>query len=523
MRLIKLLQRYPAWSIICLLAPFLFIGAIVILPTHDDWFSLVSPSQEPFFTKERFLFYGYHWRPFDSIFGYIVGLNHRLLFPTLNHISVIIGHICCTWLVYSISGLLRFNKTARNIATLFYFIAPATLATIFAVDGLNQTYSNLWGMAALFIYIKGIRIQEVPRVQGVQGVQGVTINTQHIKYSLFILFVIISTLCKENGISWAFITPIMAYGFNMCDRKILIRDFLLGIVIVITYAAAIILLPSNIIIEQEYVPTIGKIATNIIKYIFTSWITVDYVYLLHQPSMNIIIALITFILTVPFFYIILRRQEDRKKGRQDSPLFGRGVGGEAPKKVVLTLFVCQIIAVGPHLGTVFSMMHTYAGHCFTAFIIAYLINRIKTPLSMGKGLRVRLLWKAFALYIISALFIDIHIWYTSYESGIMGRDMITQIIEKTNGTPKRVRCINIADNYPKLSSFRVIPFEAIGWGYAIKYYTDYKWPETLVSEEINNFPTAFDEAKILARNYLKNNTCDCVWIINHQDITVINK
>ena len=76
------------WSIltIIVLTPFFLAVAIPILPTFDDWTSLVSPSFEPFFSKERFLFFGYHWRPFDSIFGYIVGRNPQLLFPLLNHI-----------------------------------------------------------------------------------------------------------------------------------------------------------------------------------------------------------------------------------------------------------------------------------------------------------------------------------------------------------------------------------------------------------------------------------------------------
>ena len=92
------LKKY--WSILCILTltPFLFWATIPILPTFDDWTSLTSPSFEPLFTKERWLFFGYHWRPFDSFFGYILGLNPQLLFPTLNHCCVVLGHILCSFL-----------------------------------------------------------------------------------------------------------------------------------------------------------------------------------------------------------------------------------------------------------------------------------------------------------------------------------------------------------------------------------------------------------------------------------------
>ena len=202
-------QLKEHWSIalVGLFFPLLLAGAIPILPTFDDWTSLVSPSQEPFFTKERFLFFGYHWRPFDSIFGYIVGRNPQLLFPLLNHICVVIGHVGGTILLYQILLKLDFGKTSRNLATLFFFLSPGMLATVLAVDGLNQTYANLWALASALAYLS-LRRQK--------------------KYVFWLVFVAIGTLCKENALMWAIIVPILAFGFDKIEFRTCRKDLIIG-------------------------------------------------------------------------------------------------------------------------------------------------------------------------------------------------------------------------------------------------------------------------------------------------------
>ena len=109
------IKKYWSIWIIIALTPIYIWATVLILPTFDDWTSLISPSFEPLVSKERFLFYGYHWRPFDSIFGWIVGLNPHLLFPTLNHICVVLGHVACTVVVYWLTTILKFNNITKNI------------------------------------------------------------------------------------------------------------------------------------------------------------------------------------------------------------------------------------------------------------------------------------------------------------------------------------------------------------------------------------------------------------------------
>lgn len=137
----NILSNY--WSIVLLVisVPFISYFIILIWPTFDDWTGMTSPSFEPFFMKERFMFYGYHWRPFDTIIGYIAGLNPQLLYPAFNHCLVILGHFINALLIYRLTVLLGFTRLTSNIVTTVFFFLPATMATVLAVDSQNQTFA----------------------------------------------------------------------------------------------------------------------------------------------------------------------------------------------------------------------------------------------------------------------------------------------------------------------------------------------------------------------------------------------
>ena len=86
------ISKYWSIVLVIILTPILLGAILPILPTHDDWATTIKPDFNPFFIKERFLFYGYHWRPFDAIMGYILGTNPQVLYPALNHYCIVIGH-----------------------------------------------------------------------------------------------------------------------------------------------------------------------------------------------------------------------------------------------------------------------------------------------------------------------------------------------------------------------------------------------------------------------------------------------
>lgn len=475
---VQMVNRNKYWSIwlVVMLTPLFIWATIPILPTFDDWTSLISPSFEPLFSKERFLFYGYHWRPFDSVFGWIVGRNPHFLFPMLNHIFVVLGHAVCTLIVYRLTTILRLNILARNIATIFFFITPAMLATTLAVDGLNQTYANLWGMTALTIYLE------------IKGAK---------KYVLWIMAVVIATLCKENGLMWIIISPLFAFGFDFINKTEFRKDIIIGCSVIFIYALAIVLLPSDIEIHPEYIPSIEKVIKDIFKFLLTTFVCVDFVSLLHEPSRNWGVVLFTLALSTPFFYYVFIRK---------IKLF-------LSKKMVF-LILCLFIAVAPHLFTVYSMMHTYAGLGIVAVMVGYIINTYK---------KTKLLKWSFALFVLSASFIDIHLWSESLKSGLMSKELSKEIILKTGVPVNKVALIIIEDDYPKLSSFCVVPSDALGWGIAVQHENNYQWPTMINDTLIERRPDADRIAEEMALRKVKSKEVDCVWIINHKNIKVIKQ
>jgi hypothetical protein len=208
------------------------------------------------------------------------------------------------------------------------------------------------------------------------------------------------------------------------------------------------------------------------------------------------VAFLSFVLTIPFIYYVFIK---------NFKLFFN-------KKIICTV-ICMLIAVAPHIGTVFSMMHTYAGLAMLAIIIAYSIDCYKE--------HIKTIVIAFVLFCFSCLFINTHLIVSSIDSGMIGKKMAVDAIRKTEKPVKSVYVIIIEDDYPKLSSFCVIPNEAFGWGLASQYETNYQWPEVIKDTTIERSSDARIKALKLSSKILDNKSYDCVWIVNHQDIDVI--
>ena len=466
------------WSIILiiLLSPLLLYAVWFILPTHDDWAATTTPDFTPFFTKEHFFFYGYHWRPFDTWIGYLVGRNPQLLFPAINHLLVVLGHFLSVVALFKVLIVLGFNKKTINVSTLFFFIIPATMATVTAIDSQNQVYALTTDLIAFLFYVK---------------------NSKN-KYIFWPILIFLATLFKENGLMWALICPVLAYGFDLIDKKTLKKDLLVGLGIMIAYALIIAIQPKDITIHPEYEPGVLKIIKNIVKFLFSSFITVDYIYLLHQPSRKLLLAIVSFLFALPFLYLVFIRQWH---------LFSH-------KKMWCTA-ICLLIAVAPHLLTTFSMMHTYAGLAFITIMIAYSINTYKE--------QQKTLILSFVLFLIVSVAIDIHLIDFSVKSGLIGKQMAREAIQKTGKPMKSVYLIIIEDDYPKLSSFCVIPNEAFGWGIAAKYETNYQWPEVIQDTTIERSADALRKATNLGLETLNKQQYDCIWIVDHEHIDVIKR
>ena len=97
--------------------------------------------------------------------------------------------------------------------------------------------------------------------------------------------------------------------------------------------------------------------------------------------------------------------------------------------------------------------------------------------------------------------------------------MAVEAIQKTGKPVKSVFLIIVDDDYPKLSSFCVIPYEAFGWGLASRYETNYEWPKEIQDTVIERKADFMTKAYQIADNH--SNRYDCVWIVNHTEIEVI--
>lgn len=472
----QFLHEKWALAVVFILTPVLLYAVIHILPTHDDWTGTTTPDFRPFFIKEHFFFYGYHWRPFDTWIGYIAGRNPQVLYPIFNHILVVIGHLLCILAVFKLLAVLGFNRIAQNITTLFFFIAPATMATTTAVDSQNQVYALTMDIVAFLAYIK----------------------VKRGKYILWPLLVFLAALFKENGLMWALICPILAFGFDFINKKTLRKDIIVGVILMMLYALAITIQPKDMNIYPEYVPSVFKVITSAVKFLFTSLITVDYIWLLHAPSRNLWMAALTLMLTLPFFYVI----------------FIRNIRIVKEKQIICTL-IALCIAVAPHVFTVYSMMHTYAGLVMISIITAHSITVCQQE--------IKPVITTFGLFVIAAIIINIHLIDASIKSGLVGKEMAMEAVRKTGQPANSVYVVIIEDDYPKLSSFCVIPVDAFGWGYATQYETNYQWPKNIQDTTIVRSAHAMSEAKKISHNKLHNKTVDCAWIVDRQNIYVVKK
>jgi hypothetical protein len=208
-------------------------------------------------------------------------------------------------------------------------------------------------------------------------------------------------------------------------------------------------------------------------------------------------AMFTFMLTLPFIYYI----------------FLHHIKCFINKKILL-VFLCLLIAAAPHVFTVYSMMHTYAGLAMIAIMTAYGIDcslkEYKKPIIIS-----------FLLFVSSALMIDIHLIDKSIKSGLIGKQMAQEAIHKTGKPVNNVHIIIIEDDYPKLSSFCVIPNEAFGWGLATQYETNYQWPKTITDTIMARTVDYQQQAANLAKQTIRTGEYGCVWLVDHDEVTVI--
>lgn len=410
---------------IIVILPLLLIAVCMLEPTFDDWTYFTTPYYD-FDTNiiDRLIPRYSYWRPFDCLFGLLLTIDHRL-FPLLNHIAVFIAHVMSALMVYKLGRMLSLCKESAWVATLFFFFSPAMLGTVLGIDSLNQAYSHLWGMIAIYAYMRG-------------------------RHSLWILCALLSLFCKENGIAFFFIPIIIKWAINRDNILLSLRNLCVSLAVIGLYFLIRVILESDAVyINEEYFDSpVLRIANNIIRFVSLSLIPIDYVSIATEATRNYPLALVTLALSMPFMIMLV------VKGRHTlrSPLF-------------VSLMISALVAAGPHIATLFTTMHAYAGLGLISIAIGMLWQ--------NSNIKEKTIFRNpyFIAFFLSCLIIDTHHWYCSYESGQQGKRMAEKVLKTIHPKPKL--CVLYIDtNESKYSSFCVIPYDAFGWGKAVRHYGD---------------------------------------------------
>ena len=464
-------KPYISLLMIAVCLPFILWYICSIGPTFDDYTSLQSTwftqiSDAGTIPPDAFR------RPFDFLLGCLVGWMPAL-FPVLNHVLIILGHTLSALLVYAICRRLSFTSLATNIATLFFFFSPATLGATLACDGFNQTYSQLWGLLALLLYLKGCRPWQ------------------------WLLCVGIAVLSKENGLAWAVVPPVIAYAFQQVCLRQTFRHIGYGLLIALAYFLiyGIVYFSgiSGIEYAEEYTnATLLSHVKDFVQLMAYTWVPVDYMSIVYAPTRNLFVAAITLLLSLPFLLLLATRYK-LLKTRQ-----------------LLLLILCFFILVSPHLITVVSIMHNYAALSIAALIIAFIVSQVNNK---------KLLIVSFTLFLAAAIFTDIHHYKAANQSGLLSKRMALLAISKADRPLQRVTCINIDNpDEPRYSNFCVRPVDAFAWGLSVRHYSHYAW-KTSVSE-INLSQYDAQQVKSLADSALQAGS-EAVWVVGNSNEPLI--
>ena len=469
----KRLKLNPLFVIILLLSPFIAYWLTLLLPTFDDWGYFTTPDYDfgEHFYEHLIPRFSY-WRPWDGTIGYILSLKPTW-FPALNHIAVYLAHLGGTYIIFKIAQELRFRLFACNITALYFFISPAMLGTVLGIDSLNQAYSSFWGLLSTLIYLRA---------------------RKHINIILWLTGATIGTLAKENGIVFFVIPQIIAFGFKRITLREAIKDTLWAIMIVVIYFSARKLLTSDaVVINDEYFEnTFARKFKNVCVFLGMTWLPLDFVSLVHPPCRNIPVTLVTVLLSFPFMIAVFVNKKEYWLNLQFA-----------------ALVLCLLAAASPHLVTLFTAMHPYAGLGMAALIMGYMTD---------KSEHVTLLKRLLPLFVLSCAFIDWHHWQKSYESGLIGKRMAEDVIKKTGRRIDRVYVIVVEDDAPKYSSFCVIPRDAFGYGKAALAYNKYEWPrdiEQYYIDESEKYKIDSLADTAIAKGY------ENVWLVEKDNVDII--
>ncbi|MBE6758281.1 MAG: hypothetical protein E7552_07050 [Ruminococcaceae bacterium] len=159
----------------------MFLAVCAVSPLNDDWYYATAPN--PDFQWADLLPASNFWRPLDVLFGAFMGLVPAL-FPALNRAVVVLAHVLNAWLLNAVLKKVNITDGWRRLAVGYFLFSSAVVAVIVSPDALNQAYSLLFGLLAVYIHLKRGGYWYLP-------------------------LCMIALLWKESGVSWFFVIPIL--------------------------------------------------------------------------------------------------------------------------------------------------------------------------------------------------------------------------------------------------------------------------------------------------------------------------
>ena len=354
---------------------------------------------------------------------------------------------------------------SRNLSVVFFYLSSGTLGTVLNIDSLNQIYSLLWGLLALYSYIS------------LSGYR---------KFILWLLCSLLSVFAKESGYIWFVCPPFIVWSIGKERFSRALRHLFCGCLLFVLYLVCRILLTDSFHLEHNvYMDfTLTRLLRNLALLLGMTFYPIDYASLIHPQHRHLAVVVITGLLPLPFLWLLLRSY------RLQKPLL----------ILLLSFFVGAFV----NLMTVFTLMHCYAVLSFVTLMIALLCERIKNK---------RVLIASALLYLLTATFTLLHHAYASFLSGKVGEQMAKNIVSQCDRPVNKVMLIHLDKGETKYSSFWVIPFEAFGWGYSVLQQTGYQWPKTILNEEI----TDSNQLKSLLPKAEKAD-CDGIWYADGEQV-----
>lgn len=419
------------WAIAIILCffPVALWALLQLQPTFDDWTYLTTPYTGKL--SEVIFPAGVYWRPFDGLIGYVLGFNYHL-FPALNHLIVLLGHTLAAVCVFLLCQKLKFKAASTNIATLFFYLAPGMLGTVLDIDSINQTYSALWGLIGLLLFL---------RYQG------------SVRIACYVVCCYFAVLSKENGILWFAIIPLFAWGINRLSMRCLWQFAGLAFGCILLYGIARLSLPnSGMYVNNEYYSfALAVKIKNIAKFVAVTCVPTDYVGLMRRSPIGIAGAVLTFFMAMPFYL----------------SLFASKVRYWRERTFWMFLF-CIFLGASIHLATIFTVMHAYASLGLEALLVAYLLDK-QTVSKRIIGFTL--------LYMVSAFMIATSHWDAARAAGQLAQRMGENTLRVLKNPVDSVYSITLEDTVIHYSSFLVPPAKAFGWGRAAIHASEYRWPK----------------------------------------------